>query len=166
MLKLLRAGATKEPHQQGLSGRGVHGGHCNVHHATHVPRPRGAWASCRWSCMCFALHLCSDSSPLLLLRLLGMVHRCWHPAVALQWGQELISSLPSTHSRDGRMAHGGMLSAAPREKSGVGREEALVAKLLSCTAGREGRRVCGGRGVRLLCKQQLLFPPFQQLIRI
>lgn len=51
-------------------------------------------------------------------------------------------------------------------KKEKGQEEAPVANLLSCTAGREGRRGCGGRSVRLLCKQQLLFPPFQQLIRI
>lgn len=97
MLKLLRAGAAKELHQQGqepaalgLPGHGTQGGHCDVHHSSHAPHPRGAWASFNWSRMCFSLHLCCDSSPRLLLRLLGLVHRCWHPAVGS--GAHLLAS--------------------------------------------------------------------------
>lgn len=178
MLKLLpRAGAAKELHQQGqepaapgLPGHGTQGGPGDAHHASPVLHPRGAWASCSRSRACFALRLCRDSSLPRLLRLWGLARRCWQGGGIPPWFCGGVGTpspcSPAPTPGAGGMARRGMPSTAPREKSGAGREEARAAKLLSCNAGREGRRGCRGRGIRLLCKQQLLFPPFQQLIRI
>lgn len=66
---------------------------------------------------------------------------------------------------DSGTARGGMLSPAWSEKQGRSRGS-LSPEVAVMERWQGGRRGCRGRGGRLLCKQQLLFPPFQQLIRI
>lgn len=113
-----------------------------------------------------ALRCTGDASSLCLLRLLAwpaaavkVVASC-HGSVA-----GLVPPAPQHPPRDSSTAHGGMLSPAWSGKQGKSRGS-LSPEVAVMQRWQGGRRGCRGRGGRLLCKQQLLFPPFQQLIRI